>query len=227
MAAMFGGIAFATGNRPALAQICNDDRIVGADNLGPHERVAIIPNLARELTVERIGDLVVVGLACRAMHRQGFLAKVRHLHRQALAGIGIESVRLMDRVDAPQIHRRCCLRQLAVLAVGLHAQLVGRRLNVDGMFRAVVVGPGFKGNEVAVLPGFIGGMFVAVRLDEHHLHGNVCLDLYRGRIVLMFDVDRVRADFVAPADNIENLMDLGRGGGIVGTRWHDWQEEKC
>jgi hypothetical protein len=39
----------------------------------------------------------------------------------------------------------------------------------------------------------------------------------------MFDVDRVRADLVVSAENVEDLMDLGRGSGIIGARWHNWQ----
>jgi hypothetical protein len=94
------------------------------------------------------------------------------------------------------------------------------------MFRAIVIGTRFKGDELTVLPGFVAGMFVTIGLDEHHLHGNICLDLYRDRIILVFDVDRVRADFIVTPDNIEDLVDLGRGSGIIGARRHDRQSEE-
>jgi hypothetical protein len=69
-------------------------------------------------------------------------------------------------------------------------------------------------------------MFVTIGLDEHHLYGNVFLDLDCGRIVLTLDVDRIRADFIVSADNVEDPMDLGRGSGIIGARWHNWQCEE-
>jgi hypothetical protein len=56
-------------------------------------------------------------------------------------------------------------------------------------------------------------MFVTIGLDEHHLYGNVFLDLDCGRIVLTLDVDHIRADFIVSADNVEDPMDLGRGSG--------------
>jgi hypothetical protein len=58
------------------------------------------------------------------------------------------------------------------------------------------------------------------RPDKHYLHGKVRLDLYSGRIVLALDVERCRADFIISADNVEDPMDLGRGSGVIGARWH-------
>src|ERR1700731_3713885 len=69
-------------------------------------------------------------------------------------------------------------------------------------------------------------MFVTIGLDEHHLHGKVRLDLYSGRIVLALDVERSRADFIISADNVEDPMDFGRGSGIIGARWQNWQCEE-
>jgi hypothetical protein len=34
------------------------------------------------------------------------------------------------------------------------------------------------------------------------------------------------SDFVTSADNVEDLMDLGRGSGIIGARWHNRQCEE-
>lgn len=113
-----------------------------------------------------------------------------------------------------------------MLAVGVHAQFVRRRRDVNRMFRAIVVGSRFKRNELTVLPGFVAGMFVTIGLDEHHLHGKVRLDLYSGRIVLALDVERSRADFIISADNVEDPMDLGRGSGIIDARWQNWRCEE-
>jgi hypothetical protein len=82
------------------------------------------------------------------------------------------------------------------------------------------------GATVTVLPGFVAGMFVTIGLDEHHLYGNVFLDLDCGRIVLALDVDRIRANFIVSADNVEDPMDLGCGSGIFGARWYNWQCEE-
>jgi hypothetical protein len=51
-------------------------------------------------------------------------------------------------------------------------------------------------------------------------------DLDCGRIVLTLDVDRIRADFIVSADDVEDPMDLGCGSGTVGARWHNWQCEE-
>src|ERR1700720_3018553 len=104
-----------------------------------------------------------------------------------------------------------------MLAVGVHAQLVRRGRDVYGMFCAIVVGLRLKSDELTVLPGFVAGMFVTIGLDEQYLDGKVGLDLDRRRIILTLDVDRVGADFVTSADDVEDLMDLGRG--IIGARW--------
>src|ERR1700736_3155608 len=106
-----------------------------------------------------------------------------------------------------------------MLAVGIHAQLVPRGRDVNGMLCAIVVGSRFKGDELTVFPGFVAGMFVTIGLDEHYLDGKVGLDLNRRRIVLTLDVDSVGADFVASADDVEDLMGLGRGSGFIGARW--------
>ncbi len=66
----------------------------------------------------------------------------------------------------------------------------------------------------------------ALRRAQHHLYGNVFLDLDCGRIVMTLDVDRIRADFIVSADNVEDPMDLGRGSGTIGARWHNWQCEE-
>jgi hypothetical protein len=50
-----------------LPQIRKDHRIVGADNLRPHKRVAVEPDVAREFTGQCIGDFVVMGPAGHTM----------------------------------------------------------------------------------------------------------------------------------------------------------------
>jgi hypothetical protein len=60
--------------RPVLPQIRKDHRIVGADNLGSHKHVAVEPDLAREVSAQRVGDFVVLGLMRHAMNSQGFVA---------------------------------------------------------------------------------------------------------------------------------------------------------
>jgi hypothetical protein len=54
--------------RPVLTQIRKNHRIVGSDNLDPHEHVAVEPDLAREVSPQRVGDFVVMGLMRRAMN---------------------------------------------------------------------------------------------------------------------------------------------------------------
>ena len=101
-----------------------------------------------------------------------------------------------------------------MLAVGVHAQLVGRRRDLNGMFRAIVVGARSKGNKLTILPGFVAGMFVTIGFDEHHLYGKVRLDLDRGRIFLMLDVNRIGTDFIATADDVEDLRILVAAAGL-------------
>src|SRR6202040_2899739 len=45
--------------RPVLTQIRKNHRIVGADNLDPHKHLAVEPDLAREVSGQRVGDFVV------------------------------------------------------------------------------------------------------------------------------------------------------------------------
>jgi hypothetical protein len=47
------------GTATVLPQIRKDHRIVGADNLRPHKRVAVEPDVASKFASQRIGDFVV------------------------------------------------------------------------------------------------------------------------------------------------------------------------
>src|ERR1700730_3149557 len=60
--------------RPVLTQVRKNHRIVGADNLDPHKHVAVEPDLAREVSGQRVGDFVVMGLMRHAMNSQDFVA---------------------------------------------------------------------------------------------------------------------------------------------------------
>ena len=60
--------------RPVLTQVRKNHRIVGADNLHPHKHLAVEPDLAREVSGQRVGDFVVMGLMRHAMNSQGFVA---------------------------------------------------------------------------------------------------------------------------------------------------------
>jgi hypothetical protein len=57
----------AIGTATVLPQIRKNHRIVGADNLRPHKRVAVEPDIASKFTSQRIGDFVVMGPAGHAM----------------------------------------------------------------------------------------------------------------------------------------------------------------
>jgi hypothetical protein len=58
--------------RPVLTQIRKNYRIVGADNLDPHEHVAVEPDLAREVSAQRVGEFVMLGLMGHAINSQDF-----------------------------------------------------------------------------------------------------------------------------------------------------------